>query len=294
MSQTFIGADEIEPFSAKHDIYPFIDPKPFWSAQTYKGQVVLITGASRGIGLTTALFYARAGAAVVLVARKQATLDESKDSILKEVPTAQVLTLPADVSNHEDAAHAVKTTVDLFGRLDILICNAAVITPMTHLLADKDALAWWFTQEVNVRGVFNFVHAAIPELLKTTGQIIIVSSSAAHVRIPNASDYHLSKHTVDRLAELVAIEYPTIKTYAVHPGVIETQLNKESVSPVTLADTLELPAATFLWLTARKAEWLSGRFIAAPWDLEEVLKYQDIIIKNNLLVTKLAVRLRDA
>ncbi|KAI0316467.1 NAD-P-binding protein [Amylostereum chailletii] len=291
---SIIGMDEIEPFGSHHDVYPLIDPKQFWSTQAYKGQVVLITGASRGIGLTSALFYARAGAAVVLVGRKPATLDESKAAILKEAPGAKVLVAPADVADPKAAAAVVKLALDAFGKLDMLICNAATATPMKDLLADKDPLAWWFTQEVNVRGVFNFVHAAIPELLKTTGQIVVVSSAAAHVRMPNMSDYHISKHTVDRIAELVAVEYPSIKAYAVHPGVLATQLANESGAVFPAQDTLELPAATFLWLTARKAEWLSGRFVSATWGFDEILKKQDAIIKDNLLVTKLAIPPRDA
>jgi NAD(P)-dependent dehydrogenase (short-subunit alcohol dehydrogenase family) len=91
----------------------------------------LITGASRGIGLQTAIFYARAGACLTIVARKQETLDASKDKILREQPSAQVLTFPADVRDVKKAEEAVAATVAHFGRLDILVANAAIIRPMT-------------------------------------------------------------------------------------------------------------------------------------------------------------------
>ena len=92
--------------------------------------MVFITGASRGIGEETALQYARAGAFLALVGREQRTLDLVKASILEEVPKAQVLTFPVDVVRTQDMAQAVQATVDRFGRLDILVANAAQARPM--------------------------------------------------------------------------------------------------------------------------------------------------------------------
>jgi NAD(P)-dependent dehydrogenase (short-subunit alcohol dehydrogenase family) len=91
---------------------------------------VLITGSSRGIGAQIALQYARAGALLALVARSQASLDESKDAILRERPSAQVLTFPADVRDVKRAEEVVSATVAHFGRLDILIANAGILRPM--------------------------------------------------------------------------------------------------------------------------------------------------------------------
>ena len=88
---------------------------------------MLITGASRGIGAQTALQYARAGASLSLVARTQAALDASKDAILREHPSAQVLTFPADVRDVKKAEEVVAATVARFGRLDILIANAGIL-----------------------------------------------------------------------------------------------------------------------------------------------------------------------
>ena len=96
---------------------------------------MLITGASRGIGAQIALQYARAGALLSLVARTQAALDASKDAILRDHPSAQVLTFPADVRDVKKAEEVVTTTVAHFGRLDILIANAGIVRPM-----DKCAL----------------------------------------------------------------------------------------------------------------------------------------------------------
>jgi NAD(P)-dependent dehydrogenase (short-subunit alcohol dehydrogenase family) len=91
---------------------------------------VLITGGSRGIGAEIALQYARAGASLTLVARSQASLDASRDAILRERPSAQVLTFPADVRDVAKAEEAVATTVARYGRLDILVANAGIIRHM--------------------------------------------------------------------------------------------------------------------------------------------------------------------
>jgi NAD(P)-dependent dehydrogenase (short-subunit alcohol dehydrogenase family) len=112
-------------------VYPLIDPKVHYDAQIFAGKVVLITGASRGIGLETALNFARAGASLTIVARKQEALDKSKETILRERPSANVLTFPADVRDVTMAAEAVAATVAHFGRLDMLVANAATLRPST-------------------------------------------------------------------------------------------------------------------------------------------------------------------
>ena len=116
-------------------MYPTIDPKIHYDAQAFANKVVLITGASRGIGAQIALQYALAGASLSLVARTQSALDASKDAILRELPSAKVLTFPTDVRDVRRAAEVVAATVSNFGRLDILIANAGILRPM-----DKRAL----------------------------------------------------------------------------------------------------------------------------------------------------------
>ena len=126
---------QAENFENQISVYPFIDPQVHYDAQTYAGKVVLITGASRGIGLETAIYYARAGASLTIIARKKETLDISKDMILREKPSAQVLTFTADVRDVKKAEEAVAATVARFGRLDILVANAATTRPMTARLS---------------------------------------------------------------------------------------------------------------------------------------------------------------
>jgi len=254
--------------------------------------VCVVTGSTGGIGLETAICYARAGASLTIVARKQETLDVSKDAILRERPSAQVLAFPADVRDVKNAEEAVAATVARFGRLDILVTNAAVVRAMTEPFVSKDPTGWWDVLEVNIRGVYNFIHFSVPELVKTCGQVVILSSSGAQYRVPCASDYCLSKHALHRLAESVVLENPSIRAYCVHPGMIATQLNHEVQGPVPPEDSLALPAATILYLTSGRADYLSPRYVSATWDLGEVERdWKEKIVAQNALVNKLAIPL---
>ncbi|KZV67316.1 NAD-P-binding protein [Peniophora sp. CONT] len=286
--------EESDIFTAVHDVYPLVDPKPHFSNKTFKDKVVVISGGSMGIGATTALFYAKAGAQVVILARRLEKLEETKKSIEKEVKGAQVLVLTGDISDPEVGKRAVKTTVETWGKIDIVLANQFTLhAGPTSRFADKDLATWWKTQEVNVRGTLNIVHAAIPELLKSKGQILVTTSAASHFRVPAVMDYSVSKHALNRFVEILALDYPELLFFAVHPGAISTPGGEDAFrslgySDIKLPDTVELPAATFLWLTARNAEFLSGRYIQATWDLSEVLAKKDEIVRDNLLVTKLA------
>ena len=107
---------------------------------TFGNKVVLITGASCGIGAQIALQYAHAGASLSLVARMQAALDTSKDAILCKHPSAQVLTFPTDVRNVKRAEEVVAATVAHYGYLDILIANAGALCAMDKCMFGTSTL----------------------------------------------------------------------------------------------------------------------------------------------------------
>jgi NAD(P)-dependent dehydrogenase (short-subunit alcohol dehydrogenase family) len=119
------------PRPCQHLRYPAIDPEPLYAARFYSGKVVLVTGASRGVGRETAVQYARAGASVVIVARTREALDETRDLIVAAVPGADVLVLTADVRGVEGVWSAVQGVLRHFGKLDILIANAGATTLFT-------------------------------------------------------------------------------------------------------------------------------------------------------------------
>jgi NAD(P)-dependent dehydrogenase (short-subunit alcohol dehydrogenase family) len=150
---------------------------------------------------------------------------------------------------------------------------------------------------------------AVPELVKTKGQIIVLSSAAAQNRVPFASDYCISKHALHRLAEFVVIgkysrdelndnvncwkyliENPDIRVYCVQPGQVATDLLVESSSSTPAQDTIALPAATILYLTSGKADYLSSRYVSATWDLGEVERdWKEKIATQHGLVNKLSI-----
>ncbi|KAI0066527.1 NAD-P-binding protein [Artomyces pyxidatus] len=269
-------------------IYPFIDPSPHFSAQTFASKVVLVTGASRGIGASIAQHFSRAGASLALVARNEDKLGAVKAEIEATVPGARVLTFVVDVRDTAQVSKAVADTVKHFGRLDVLVANAGVMRPLGTRFASVDPIAWWDTLEINLRGVFNFVHFAIPHLQKSGGYVVAISSVGSQVRVPTESDYSISKQAVNRLVEFVPIEYPGVKAFAVHPGNVPTDMALGSGAPVSFDTGPELAAATVLHLAAGKADWLNGRFVSSLWDLGEVeSKYKAAILEKNALVHKL-------
>ncbi|KZV64503.1 NAD-P-binding protein [Peniophora sp. CONT] len=289
------GLDERLSVTLRHDVYPAIDPQEHYDAQTFKNEVVLVTGASKGIGAGIALGFARGGAAVVLMARQQSTLDDSQAEILKAVPEARTLTIVADVVDWKASEAAVEAAVTHFGRLSVLVCNAGTTTKLETPITDKDPEAWWRTFEVNVRGVFNFARAALPYLKDSKGYFFALGSGGAQVRMRGGSDYNTSKHAVNRFVEYVALENSEVKAITLNPGRIATALADAAGltgpgSTFVASDTVELPVATILYLAAGKADWLSGRYVSCNWDLAEVESdYKAKILEKDVLVNKLSM-----
>lgn len=290
---SIVGVSENMPTSlTRHnDVYPAIDPQVHFDRRTYKDKVVLVTGASSGIGREVALHYAKAGAAVAIVARNAEALGGTSAAIVNAVgPNARVLTIRADVKVPSEAQDAVERTIQEFGgRLDVLVANAGIGVQYGKPLGEVDPLEWWESFEVNVLGVFNFVRYALAHLQKTNGYIITTSSGMAQLRYPTMSPYGISKLAVNRLVEFIDLEYPEVKTFAIHPGTIRTAINADAHQLPT-PDTTALPAATILYLTAGNADWLHGRYISSNWDMYELEKdWKEKILAQGSLVTKLAI-----
>ncbi|KAJ7174249.1 NAD-P-binding protein [Mycena filopes] len=279
------------PVTRMNDIYPGIDPKPYFDGQKYQGRTVLVTGASRGIGAEIALFYSRAGASLSLVGRKYEELTEVKAKILAERPEARVEIFVADVVDTRAVKAAVKGTIAAFGRLDVVIANAGKADPWKKPFTEYDPDNWWKTMEVNIRGVYNIAHFALPELVKTNGYNVIIGSVGAQMRMPFASSYVTSKHALNRLNEYIHTEHSGVKSFSLNPGAIKTSMadNNPEAAP-WLIDTIQLPAATCLRLTSGREDWLSGRYVSANWELDEVeANWKEKIIDQDALVNRLHV-----
>lgn len=273
------------------DTYPFISSvKP----GSLSGKSVLITGASRGIGLQTALHFAKAGCSKIALAARSA-LTAAKEAVSQAAsPSAQILTLALDVSSPESVRAAASQIQQAFGHLDILINNAGHLSPFQHI-ADSDPLAYLQTWQVNLNGTYLCTQAFLPLLLGAPSSmktIINVSSAGANVVVPGASAYQVSKFALCRFTEFLDAEYAEqgLVAIAMNPGGVKTQLALEMPGYMMdfLVDTVELSADTIVWLARERREWLRGRFVTATWKMDELESKKEEIVERNLLKFRMA------
>ena len=154
-------------------------------SQKYKGKVAVITGSSRGIGKAIALELAKHGACIVLNGRNQQRLDDAIASVKQY--TNDVMSVCCDVSDPEQGKRLIDETVERFGRLDILVNNVGV--SMRGTVAELKPEVFETVFSSNVYGTVNPTIPAIPELRKTKGSIIFISSLAGIRGLP---DYQLT------------------------------------------------------------------------------------------------------
>lgn len=189
------------------------------------GKTAIITGASSGIGKTTALFLAKAGADVVLAARRIEKLEE----VAKEIEKTRQKALPVqvDVSQKSDIQKMVSQTVEKLGKVDILINNAGVLEYKDFLEIDDEH--WNKILDVNLRGYLWCAQEATKEMAKNkSGKIINIASIAGLAAFPQITTYNVSKAAVIMLTKSMATELGPmrINVNAVAPGIIETEMTE--------------------------------------------------------------------
>ena len=228
-----------------------------------QGKVVVITGASRGIGAAAAKVFAAVGAKVVLMARSRGEID----ALAAEIGP-QALALPCDVADWASVQDAVSKVVQVFGRLDILINNAGVIDPIAPL-AIADPQAWGAGIDVNLKGVFHGMRAAIPVMRQQGGgTIITVSSGAARNAYEGWSSYCAGKAGALMLTQAAHLEEGAhgIRVLGLSPGTVRTvmqvKIKASGINPVSQMDPAdhippEWPARALLWMCGSEADgWL--------------------------------------
>ncbi len=194
----------------------------FKNAPPLPGQVILITGAGSGIGAATAQELARRGATVVLVDCDAATLAATAATL-----GANTLTVTADVTTGADCEAAVAQTLARHGRIDIVWANAGIASfgPLAH----TDPVAWQRCIEVNVFGVFNTVRAALPEIMRRRGYVLVTASVASFAHAPAMSAYAASKAAVEAMCNAWRIELAAhgVAVGVIHPSWVKTPLVTE-------------------------------------------------------------------
>ncbi len=192
-----------------------------------EGQVAVVTGASRGIGQATALTLAQAGAAVVLAARSADQIASVADRIKHE--GGRAVAVPTDVSDVAEVDHMLVLALRAFGRIDILVNNAALVQPLGKVW-ETSPLAWQQLVAVNVVGPYLCSRVVLPHMLeKGAGRIINISSGAAEINLVGASAYNASKAALERFSGTLAaeVEGTGIKVSAFRPGIVNTQMQRD-------------------------------------------------------------------
>ncbi|WP_069173654.1 SDR family oxidoreductase [Streptomyces griseus] len=194
-------------------------------------KIVAITGASGGIGEATARLLARRGAAVVLAARRGERIDAIARDIREE--GGRAATCVVDVTRAEDLQRLVSTTIDRYGRLDVLVNNAGV-APISPL-ADLDTESWSAMIDVNLRGTLNGIAAVLPVFRdQGAGHLVsIISVAGLHGTSPSMAVYAATKNAVRTVHEGLRTESTdgVVRTTAVSPGYIRTDLADSMTDP---------------------------------------------------------------
>lgn len=168
----------------------------------FTDKVIIVTGASSGIGLASARLFGREGAKVVMAAR---SLDRLESLAAGVAPEDKVLCVKCDVSREDDCRVLVEKTVERFGRIDILVNNAGI--SMRAMFRDLDLKVIHALMDVNFWGTVNCTKYALPWLLKSRGSVVGVISIAGYSALPARTGYSASKYAVRGFLDTLRIEH---------------------------------------------------------------------------------------
>ena len=229
------------------------------------GKVIIVTGASRGIGAAASAALAKAGATVVMTARDGKLTEDVARSI-----GGSASARACDVSDYAAVEALVAETKSRFGRLDALINNAGVIDPIASI-ADSDPKAWARNIDINLNGAYYAIRAVLPGMIAAGGGTIVNVSSGAAIRpLQGWSAYCSGKAGLHMLTRAIALETAAkgIRVFGFQPGTTDTdmqvlirasginpvsQIPRENLTPVAL------PAKSIVYLCTAAADDLNGQ-----------------------------------
>lgn len=249
-----------------------------------KGQAAIVTGAGTGIGASTAIRFVQEGASVVIVGRRESKLQETAQAIGNP---QRVAIVAGDVVEERTAESAVRTCLERFGRLDVVVNNAAAFNPTPFPAADLTE--WRRIFDAILQGSFHFTRLASKVMIerKIAGRIINVTSIHGTQGEANASNYGSAKAAVNQFTRCMAIELAphNIRVNALAPGFIDTPMSvyngvnelenprflqqyvAERRIPLARAGQPEEMAGTILFLASPDSSYVTGHVLVADGGL---------------------------
>ena len=237
-----------------------------------KDKIVLVTGASSGIGKAVAALFANNGATVIAVGRNDKELSALRESVSSADGTVKIQL--ADVTELSQIDRIVSEIVQSFGHIDVLVNSAGIIKNGT--VEDTTLDDWDKMMNINLRSVFNLMQKCVPHMIESKGNIVNVSSVAGTRSFPNVLAYSVSKAAIDQLTRCSALELAAkgIRVNAVNPGVVVTNIHTrggmdagsyeafleraKETHPIGRPGTAEEVAELIYYLASDKAGWITG------------------------------------
>jgi len=264
--------------------------------------VVCVTGASRGIGAATAKAFAQAGATgLILTARTVEALEQTQQECKNTATRSgiKISILAIDIGNEASAGRLAEVIKSEHGRLDVLVNNAGILSTDASAFGKLEDIGVEQIQDVsqvNYVGKFLTIKHLMPILLASTDgakAVVNISSFSLHFPAEGAVGFNISALASMRLTENIAETYTAdgIVAYTVHPGMVLTTPppGMPDMWKQGMQDDKGLCGAFLVWLTKEKREWLSGRYISATWDVEELEEMKEEILKDDKLKMRMVV-----
>ena len=238
----------------------------------FAGKIVLVTGATSGIGRATVLRFVEAGARIAAVGRNEEALERLSQETMKL--SAEILALRGDLALESTATDIVSQTISHFGGIDVLVNAAGHLSSGT--IESTNLKAWDAMLALNLRAVFLLMQKTVPILTERKGNVVNVSSVTGLRSFPGVLAYCVSKAALDQLTRCAALELAPkgVRVNAVNPGVVVTEIHKRGgMNEKDYASFLEHSKQThplgrvgeaaevadlIFFLASERASWITG------------------------------------